>query len=200
MSLLMAQSLLINFFQIVCNKTSDLVTNEVKGGTDVESMTPSEAAAMLMEQYGDEIYRFVRFTVGNKSDADDMVQEVFVRVIQNWNRFNHRSSSKTWLWAIAKNCIREYFRTQKRSPQQVQFDETLPDEHSRDFASEIVLEEGLEQLTATQREVFVERIVHRQSTKDTATLFGWSESKVRTTLHRAISAMRQSFQKGEDVQ
>lgn len=163
-----------------------------------DSLTPSEAASILLEQHGEEIYRYIRFTVGNKSDADDLVQEVFLRVIQNWYRFNHRASPKTWLWAIAKNCIREYYRAQRRFSKYKQLEETLQDDQARDVITEIVLEESLQELTVQQREVFVQRIVHQQSTTDTANLLGWSESKVRTTLHRAVNVVRQSFQKGED--
>lgn len=159
----------------------------------MESMTPSEAAAALFEQYGNEVYRFIRYTVGTKSDADDILQDVFLRVLQNWNRFKHESSSKTWLWAIAKNCIREYFRRQKRIPRHATLNDQIRDPRTKDVITDVLLEEGLLHLTIPQREVFVERIVNEHSTADTAKLLGWSESKVKVTLHRAIHVLKNSF-------
>lgn len=76
----------------------------------MKSQSASEAALVLFEKYGDEVYRYVRYTIGESSDAEDIVQEVFLRVLQSWKRFNHKSSSKTWLWSITKNCIKEQLR------------------------------------------------------------------------------------------
>ena len=77
--------------------------------------SPSQAARKLFEQHGDEVYRYIRFTIGNASDADDILQDVFLRVLESWHRFHHHSSPKTWLWSIVNNCMREYFREQKRA-------------------------------------------------------------------------------------
>lgn len=165
----------------------------------MDDMTPSEAADMLLEQYGDEIYRYVRFTVGNKSDADDLIQEVFLRVIQGWKRFNHSSNSKTWLWAIAKNCIREHYRKQKRhSVVTTLNDMELLDHHSVDALTEVMIAEVLQRIPIPQREAFIERIVNERTTSETAQVLGWSESKVRTTLHRAIASIRKIYQKGDE--
>lgn len=155
---------------------------------------------MLVEQYGDQLYRFIRYIVGDTGDADDLVQEVFLRVIQSWHRFNHKSNPKTWLWSIAKNCIREYFRTQKRSPSISGLNEAvLKDPAGETVVDEMMLSEALRHLPVSQREVFVERIVNERSTSDTALLLGWSEAKVRTTLHRAVHAIRKFYREGDDV-
>lgn len=162
-------------------------------------MTPSEAAATLLEQHGDEIYRFVRFTIGNKPDADDLTQEVFLRVIQGWKRFNHSSNPKTWLWAIAKNCIKEHYRKRKRHSLVTTLNELeLPDHRSVDALTEVMIAETLQRIPIPQREAFIERIVNQRTTSETAQVLGWSESKVRTTLHRAIASIRKIYQKGDE--
>lgn len=162
-------------------------------------MSPSEAVTMLLEQYGDELYRFVRFTVGNKSDADDLIQDVFLRVIQGWKRFNHRSNPKTWLWAIAKNCIKEFYRKQKRhSVVTTLNDMELSDHHAVDALTEVMIAETLQRIPIPQREAFIERIVNERTTSETAQVLGWSESKVRTTLHRAIASIRKIYKKGDE--
>lgn len=165
----------------------------------MESLNPPDAALMLFEQHGDELYRFIRYTVGRKSDADDLLQETFLRVLQSWANFRHKSSPKTWLWSIAKNCIRDFYRSQRRHSRDV----SLPDDiGQRTTADEELvnaqLQRNLQQLTVSQRQVFIERIIHDKTTAETALTLNWSESKVKTTLHRALRALRNSFWKGVD--
>jgi RNA polymerase sigma-70 factor, ECF subfamily len=162
----------------------------------VESLSPSEAAKMLLATYGDEVYRYIRFTVGNQAEADDILQEVFLRVLQSWNRFKHKSSSKTWLWAIANNCIRENFRKRKRVYNNVALNDDFRDDTTGDPMLALQLEESLKCLSVTQRQVFVERIIHEKRTAETAEELGWSESRVRTTLHRATKKMQAWFAEG----
>ncbi|QQE80008.1 RNA polymerase sigma factor [Alicyclobacillus sp. SO9] len=162
----------------------------------MESLSPKEAASVLFERHGDEVYRYIRYTIGNVPQADDILQEVFLRVLQSWHRFQHQSTPKTWLWAIAKNCIRDYFRSSKRTNQQVPLDEQLLDETSGDYLLKLQLEDSLQSLSVAHREVFVERIIHDKSTEETAQTLGWSASKVKTTLHRAMKQIRKSLAEG----
>lgn len=166
----------------------------MKGGRDaLRSMNPSDAAHALFDQHGDEVYRYIRFSIGNKTDAEDILQEVFLRVVQSWERFNHRSSPKTWLWAIVNNCIREYMRKTKRLRDTMTYDDTdqlAPDADPLVFLD---LEASLSCLSTEQRQVFVERIIHERSSKEAAETLGWSNAKVRTTLHRAINKIQVWF-------
>lgn len=152
---------------------------------------------MLFEQHGDEVYAYICFNVGRQSDAEDILQEVFLRILQSWGRFHHKSSLKTWLWSITNNCIREYFRRQKRTGQTVPFEWDIADVQS-DETLILDLQRSLECLTTDQRQVFVERIINDKSSNEASELLGWSETKVRTTLHRAIKNVKAWFvKKGE---
>jgi RNA polymerase sigma-70 factor, ECF subfamily len=162
----------------------------------VQSLSPSEAAQMLFERYGDEVYRYIRFTVGDLTEADDILQEVFLRVLQSWNRFMNKSSSKTWLWSITNNCIKENFRKRKRVRNNVVLNDDFRDDTKGYPMLALQLEQSLQCLSVTQRQVFVERIIHEKSTTETAEELGWGESKVRTTLHRALKKIQTWFAEG----
>lgn len=164
----------------------------------MESLSPRDAASMLFEKHGEEVYRYIRYTIGDASQADDILQEVFLRVLQSWHRFNHKSSPKTWLWAITKNCIRDYFRSQKRNNRQVVLEDEIKDTTVDDPMLKLQLEDSMNSLSIMQREVFVERIINQRSTEDTAETLGWSTSKVKTTLHRAMKQIRRSLMQGGD--
>ena len=85
-----------------------LIANYLKG--DQESLE------VLVRQYLKVIYSFVFRYVGNAEDAEDITQEVFVRVWRNLKRFNQKQSFKTWLFAIAKNAALDFLKKKKAIP------------------------------------------------------------------------------------
>jgi RNA polymerase sigma-70 factor (ECF subfamily) len=72
------------------------------------------ALTVLMECYGDEIYRHCRQVVGNDDLAADVQQTVFVQAYRDLARFAGRSSFRTWLYAIARNRCLDALKAQKR--------------------------------------------------------------------------------------
>lgn len=160
-------------------------------------MNPSEATEHLFQQYGDEVYRYVRFILGSEGEAEDVVQEIFVQVMRSWNRFEHRSDSKTWLWAVANNMIKRAIHEKRRNTARIE----VPSPTS-DFVQEsnffIDFEAEFSKLPLAQQQVFLQRIVHDMSSAQTAGALGWSESKVKVTLHRAVKRLRQWLDYGDD--
>lgn len=69
---------------------------------------------VLMEFYGDEIYRHCRQVTGNDALAADVHQTVFVQAYRDLTRFGGRSSFRTWLYAIARNRCLDALKMQKR--------------------------------------------------------------------------------------
>ena len=69
---------------------------------------------LLMEAYGDEIYRHCRHVVGDDGMAADVQQTVFVQAYRDQPRFQARSSVRTWLYAIARNRCLDAIKIQKR--------------------------------------------------------------------------------------
>jgi RNA polymerase sigma-70 factor (ECF subfamily) len=63
-----------------------------------------------LDRYGDYMYRYVIARVNNEAIAEDIVQEALVSAIQSYKRFRGRSSIKTWLIAILKRKIVDYYR------------------------------------------------------------------------------------------
>ena len=90
-----------------------LIANYLKG--DQESLE------ILVRQYLKVIYSFVFRYVGNAEDAEDITQEVFVRVWRNLKRFNQEQSFKTWLFAIAKNAALDFLKKKKRPREKTLF-------------------------------------------------------------------------------
>lgn len=160
----------------------------------------------LYEKYHHDIYQFLFYMVKNKEQAEDLVQEVYIRVLKSYDRFEGRSSEKTWLFSIAKNVAIDFFRKQKGwkqrilekfdwSTQQVK-DQTHPIPEDIAILKEEVMwvYRCLDQCTFDQRAVIILRYLHDLSIAETAEALGWSESKVKTTQHRALGVLRRTME------
>jgi RNA polymerase sigma-70 factor, ECF subfamily len=157
------------------------------------SRKPDAAAATeeLFALYKEDVYRYARFTLGSASDAEDIVQEVFLRVLKNWDRFRGDAHPKTWLWSITRRCIIDRARKLEKDKNTTTFDERLGGRIDNNASEALEVEDLLQTLSQDQREVVTLRLIQDWSTTDTARILGWSESKVKTTLHRAVTKMRQ---------
>lgn len=131
--------------------------------------------------------------VASDPDAEDLVQEIFLRALSGWSRFQHRASARTWLWAICRNTLKQYYRERRRERAKLlRLTSHLapsPVGAGPEESSHIMLEEGLETLTRSQRQVFLLRVVQDLPSREVAELMGWPETRVRVTLYRATKRL-----------
>ena len=71
---------------------------------------------ILIESYLKPIYSFVYRYIGNLQEAEDITQEVFVRVWKNLKKFDRKRSFKVWIFSIAKNAAIDFLRKKKSIP------------------------------------------------------------------------------------
>ena len=156
----------------------------------------------LYDLYHQDVFQFLTYLVKNRSIAEDLSHEVYVRVLKSYQNFQGKSSEKTWLFAIAKNVAYDYFRKNNvrkaRTFEGYNWDnnqlvskEKLPDVllELNDEMKQIL--NALEHCTEDQKMVIVLRYFQELSISETAAILNWSEGKVKTTQHRAIKQLRE---------
>src|SRR5580704_17026640 len=74
----------------------------------------SEAFRMLVERHSRSLFRLAFRMTGNEQDAEDVVQESFLRAYRQLSKFDERASFGTWLYRIAANCSLDLVRARKR--------------------------------------------------------------------------------------
>src|SRR5690625_4315072 len=157
----------------------------------------------IYDAYHHDLYRFVFYMVKNKQITEDLVQEVYIRVINSYDTFKGESSQKTWLFSIARHVTIDYFRSQKRRRKRIldYFDWPSKGKNLEDdlpLPEDLVLQDEqvkeiykhLDECTEDQRSVLILRFLHEFSIKETAEALNFSESKVKTTQHRALKKLR----------
>ncbi|MFC7685161.1 RNA polymerase sigma factor SigX [Ureibacillus sp. GCM10028918] len=156
----------------------------------------------LYDLYHQDVFQFLIYMVKNRSVAEDLSHEVYVRVLKSYERFEGKSSEKTWLFAIAKNVAIDYFRKSAvRSSHAFdafdwETDNLVSPIKSPDILTELndemrELLEALEKCTGDQKMVIIMRYFQELSIAETATILNWTEGKVKTTQHRAINKLRE---------
>src|ERR671934_15809 len=88
----------------------------------------SEAFRALVERHSRSVFQLAYRMTGNEQDAEDVVQETFLRAYKQLSRFESRAGFGTWLHRIAANCSLDLLRKRKRQDQQADALELEPED------------------------------------------------------------------------
>lgn len=156
-----------------------------------------DALRILVERYASSIYRFsVRYT-GDESIAEDVAQEVFLRLFLHAKRFTPGRSFKTWLFAIVRNIAidmarpyshRKSFSIQTPedfSPESVVSGSPTPEDRMASRERQEMIIGLLQDLPEKQRTVVILKYYEDMSTKEIGQVLGKSVSSVESLLARA---------------
>lgn len=151
----------------------------------------------VYEQYYDRVKAFILASVRNRWAADDLVQETFLRVLQNLPQLRDPAKLSSWVFRIAANLCQDYFRSSKRNL--ILFDEGT----AREAVSETSLEKQVEQyelsmwvqerirlLPEPLRQVLFLCDIKQESYQEAADLLGISLDNVKVRLHRARKQLK----------
>ena len=159
----------------------------------------SEAFAGLYEAFYDKIYRYVMFKTGDTLEAEDLTEEVFLRMLESIGSFKWQGYPFTsWLFRIAHNLVIDYYRKAGRQKK------TSLDDAMRVVGSDNVdvdrkldvelsikeVKEAMGGLTRLQQEVLSLRFAGGLSVAETAEAMGKKENAVKALQHAAIKKLR----------
>jgi RNA polymerase sigma-70 factor, ECF subfamily len=158
----------------------------------------------LYSKYHQDVFQFLIYTVRSRQLAEDLVQEVYIRVLKSHKNFEGKSTEKTWLFSIAKNVAIDHFRRQKGWKGRIleKFDWSQPIKDENEIPEEVAVQKEeirdlykcIEKCTTDQRMVVTMRYIQDLSISETAEVLDWTESKVKTTQHRAIKSLKRMME------
>jgi|SRR5215831_18027373 len=174
------------------------------------------AFRIIMQRNNQRLYRIARAVMCDDSEAEDVVQEAYVRAFISLDTFRGDSSLATWLSRIVLNeafgrlrCRRptvDLAVIENRQPSQGQiipFPLAIPPlDPERTVAQREIqrlVEQAIDDLPEAFRTVLVARVIEEMSVKDTADLFGLRAETVKTRLHRARELLKDALEKHMDL-
>ena len=154
------------------------------------------AFAQLYEEYFDKIYRYVTIRIGDKMEAEDITQQVFLNAIKAISSFKWRGVPfSAWLFRIAHNQVVDYLRKRKKRVS-VPLEESLiagDSDPQGIFERKLNIERlisATKKLTLAQQEVISLRFAGEMSVAEVAKVMGRSEGAVKALQHSAVVALR----------
>jgi RNA polymerase sigma-70 factor (ECF subfamily) len=159
----------------------------------------------IVDRYQTRLLNFVYRTIGDREKAEDLVQEVFIRVYRHLHRFDATKKFSTWIYTIASNLAKNELRNRARNPlvlfqtirknwqdeeRPLQFEDaaTRPDDLFRKRHLRALVEEATAQLPEHHRQVFVLRELEGKSYEEIAEITHTNLGTVKSRLNRARSS------------
>lgn len=173
---------------------------EAKWIRDLQRQNSRPAAEKLIERYYDEIYLFVLRQTGNKEDALDLTQNIFLAVLRSVGGFDgRRASFRTWLYRIAANKVIDQRRRRRPLLLDPDLEALLP--AAGDFTLRVQDRALLEQIEAyisaldpgLQR-IFRLRLYGEWTFPEIAAALGQPEAAVKSQYYRLLGRLREEFQ------
>ena len=159
----------------------------------------------LVERYQTRLLNFIYRTIGDRDRAEDLVQEVFIRVYRHLHRFDRSKKFSTWVYTIASNLAKNELRNRSRNPlvlfqtlqsgnddedRPLQFEDTTarPDDLYRKRHLRELVEDTVAKLPEHHRQVFVLRELEGKSYEEIAEITACNLGTVKSRLNRARTA------------
>ncbi|MBI2410543.1 MAG: sigma-70 family RNA polymerase sigma factor [Candidatus Kerfeldbacteria bacterium] len=144
-----------------------------------------------------EVYRFIYYKVGNKEDAEDLAQDVFIAAFAGLKKFRGEASFRNWCYEIAKRKIADLWREKYGMPTvdieavlgihtTIETAEMQAEAAEQDTVKMTAVEQVLGQLKDNYREILEYRFLKNYSIKETADAMGISVSNAKVLQHRAL--------------
>lgn len=159
----------------------------------------AEAFGKLYMMYLDPIYRYIYFRINfRQDDAEDIAETVFFKAWRNIRSFrvDKNGNMQAWLYTIARNCITDYYRTQKAHEQ---LDETIPSPQKNPEDAlihrheHLQLQKALAALSEEQQSVVILNCIEGRSHAEIGKILSKDEEAVRALKYRAIKQLRKKL-------
>ena len=154
---------------------------------------------LLYNEYYDKVLKYIAGHTDSVQEAEDLASEVFVKCYDNFESYDSsKASVKTWIYAITKNCLKNYYRGKKNNLSLDDSDNGIAepaDKTDMESAVELtemrkVLADALMTLDERNRRVVVLKYFSEKPSKEIARIMGLSDENVRVMLNRSLKKMR----------
>jgi RNA polymerase sigma-70 factor (ECF subfamily) len=168
----------------------------------------ADAFRVLVERHSRALFRLAYRMTGNEQDAEDVVQESFLRAYRQLSRFDERASFRTWICRIALNCSLDVVRRRKRRSEQTgpgdaQGEDPMqslpargptPDRIAMSGQARDRIAAAMGELSAAERTAFVLRHFEGMCIDDVSRVLGCQPGAAKHSVFRAVQKLRRALE------
>ena len=164
--------------------------------------TQRKAFEQVVREYGEQLYWQIRRMVLTHEDADDVLQNVFIKAWSHLDDFHQESRLSTWLYRIAVNESLDFLRKQKNNTM-IHADDVesgvanmlVADNYFDGDETEAMLQEAISQLPDVQRTVFTLKYFEDMKYSEMSRILKTSEGSLKASYHIAVKKITEYFKR-----
>ena len=160
-----------------------------------------EAYEKVIDIYGDRLLKTCYLILKDKEEAEDVVQETFIRVFKNIKGFKDKSSLYTWIYRMAMNLCKDKYRKRVYSlpfNDELDIESENPEDIILDYIDRKLLMKALIDLPSIYKEVLILFYFEDLSIKDISQILNEKEGTIKSKLSRGRNILKKSLLRGVD--
>jgi len=172
--------------------TDEMIMEAVKKG-DLQQVTP------LFQRHYKRIFNFLARMTGDRALAEDLTQNVFLRLIKYRSSYKEGLRFQSWMYQMARNVFSDHYQASKKKPagsiaiEKVQENLDDGDGSHQLLEQEEILRKSLAMLPEDQRELLVLARFQHMKYEEVAVIMNTSVANVKVKVHRAIAKLREYY-------
>ena len=153
----------------------------------------------IYTQYRDKVFGFVRSKIVNQTEAEDIVQTVFLKVYSNLDKYDEtKASLSTWIYTITRNTVYDYLKEKRGHPVLELVDNTVDSAEEPDdsLLNQEALEElacALQKLPQNQRDIIILIYYHGKPKTEVAKILDITYGQLRYLHDKALSRLKETL-------
>lgn len=153
----------------------------------------------IYTQYRDKVFGFVRSKIVNQTEAEDIVQTVFLKVYSNLDKYDEtKASISTWIYTITRNTVYDYLKEKRGHPVLELVDNTVDSAEEPDdsLLNQEALEElacALQKLPQNQRDIIILIYYHGKPKTEVAKILDITYGQLRYLHDKALSRLKETL-------
>jgi RNA polymerase sigma factor (sigma-70 family) len=177
--------------------TDESIMEAVKGGN-------LQQASLLFERYHKRIYNFLARMAMDRELAEDLTQNVFLRILKYRNSYREGLKFQSWIYQVARNVFSDHYQAHKnRFSDYVDVEKVsdyMADSEGEDLdEKERILHRSLAKLTEEQRELLVLTRFQHLKYEEVATIMDTTVANIKVKVHRAILKLKEYYFEMEKI-
>ncbi len=154
---------------------------------------------LLFEQHHKQLYNYFLFQTKNRPASEDLVQDVFLRILKYRHTYRDNGNFKTWMYTIAYNARIDYFREHSTQPDQlIETDELIssdpnPEEKYEQESDIKLLRKALTVLSEDKREIIIMSRFNKMPYEEIGKVLGCTVGTVKVRVYRAIRELTKIY-------
>ena len=172
--------------------TDEMIMEAVKNGN-------LHQATLLFERYNKRIYNFLARMTMDRNLAEDLTQNVFLRIIKYRNSYREGAKFQSWIYQVARNVFSDHYQAHKNKFSDFvdveKISDYMADKESNDVQDEkeALLHKSMAKLTEDQRELLVLTRFQQMKYEEVAAIMDTTVANIKVKVHRAIIKLREYY-------